>query len=299
MRGLTRLLLGAGLLWCSGEAGAQAVVRTDEHLDPDRPEAWAMNYFAATSLLTSFGETAAPAPGRWGVALDLGHIPRLGGTQQRVGFNGLKSEDLNKSPVFGRLRLRLGLPANWVAELGYTPPLSIDGVRSLDLVAVALGRRIIERGGYALSGRVLGQHGGAQGDITCPGELAGIPDMERNPYGCQAASRDRVKLHYYGVDLTSAWRRGDWQWHADLGLARTELEVQVDALTYNVRDRSRLVVRDVLPFLAVGARRDIGSRWTVGVEVLHVPLTVKRNPGLPSENDPLTSLRLQLGYRGR
>ena len=163
MRGLTHLLLGAWLLCCSAHAGAQAVVKADEHLAPDRPEAWAMNYFAAASLLTSFGQTAALAPGRWGVALELGHIPRLGDAQQRVGFNGLKTEDLNKSPVFGRLRLQVGLPADWVAELGYTPPLTVDGVRSHDLVALAMGRRIIERGRYALSVRAVGQHGDEHG----------------------------------------------------------------------------------------------------------------------------------------
>lgn len=298
MRGLTHFLLGALLLCCSGHAGAQAVVKMDERLASDRPEAWAMNYFAAASLLTSFGETAALVPGRWGVALELGHIPRLSDAQQRVGFNGLKSEDLNKSPVFGRLRLRLGLPADWVAEFGYTPPLTIDGVRSRDLFALAMGRRVIERGGYALSVRALGQHGGVQGDITCPGELAGIADSGRNPYGCQAPSQDRIKLNYYGIDLTSAWTAGAWQWHADLGAARTELEVQVDALTYDVRDRSRLVARDVLPFLAVGASRELGARWRVGMEVLHVPLSVRRGPEAAREHDPLTSLRLQLRYQG-
>lgn len=299
MRGLTHLLLGSLLLCSNGNAGAQTVIKVDEYLAPDRPEAWAMNYFAAASLMTSFGETAALAPGRWGVALELGHIPRLSDTQQRVGFNGFKTEDLNKSPVFGRLRLHLGLPANWVAELGYTPPLAIDGARSRDLVALAMGRRMIKRGAYTLSVRAFGQHGEVQGDITCPGELAGISDSERNPYGCQAASHDRIKLNYYGIDLTSAWTAGTWQWHADFGVARTELEVQVDALTYDVRDRSRLVARDMLPFLAVGASRDIDTRWTLGVEILHVPLTVKRNPDLPGENDPLTSLRLQLRYRSR
>jgi len=299
MRGLIHLLMGTLLLGCSGHARAQAVLETDEYLAPDRPEAWAMNYFAAASLMTSFGETAALPPGGWGAALELGHIPRLSDMQQRVGFNGFKTEDLNKSPVLGRLRLQVGLPAGWVAELGYTPPLTIDGVRSRDLVALAMGRRMIEHGRYSLSARVLGQHGEVEGDITCPGELAGIPDTERNPYGCQAASKDRIKLHYYGVDLTSAWLAGAWQWHADVGVARTELEVQVDALTYDVHDRSRLVARDVLPFLAVGATRDIGTHWALAVEVLHVPLTVKRDPELPSENDPLTSLRLQLRYRSR
>ena len=295
MRRLLQILLVSTALF-GQDTRAQAIFRDDEILVSDRPEAWAMNYFAASSFMTAFGESPALAPGRWEVALELGHIPHLSEAQRRVGFAGFKTEDLNKSPVFGRLRLTVGLPGRWIAEVGYTPPVSIDGTRTRDLVALAVGRRVIERGAYTLSARVFAQHGEAEGDITCPGDLAGVSDSERNPFGCQAASNDRITLNYYGIDLTSGWTAGPWHWHAGLGLARTELAVQVDALTYDVRDRSRLVAHGVLPFLAVGARRDIGPRWSVGMEVLHVPLTVRRDPTLSQEQDPMTSLRLQLRY---
>lgn len=296
MHGLLPLFL-ATLLLCSPGARAQTVVRNDENLVSDRPEAWAMNYFAASSLITGFGETPALAAGRWGVALDLGHIPRLSEAQQRVGFNGIKPEDLNKSPVFGRLRLMLGLPGDWVAELGYTPPLSINGAQPRDLVAIAIGRRVFERDRFTLSVRAFGQHGRARGDITCPARLAGVLDSQQNPFGCRAPSDDHVALNYYGVELTSGWTAGSWHAHAGVGAARTELAVQVDALTFGVRDRSRLVARGVLPFATIGASRDLGARWNMAVEVLHVPLRVRREPDAARESDPLTSLRLQLRYR--
>src|SRR6202521_2780499 len=107
MRGLLPLLL-AILLLCSPGAREQTVVHNDEHLASDRPEAWVMNYVAASTLMTAFGETPALAAWRWSVALDLGYIPRLSEAQQRVGFNGIKQEDLNKSPAFGRIRLITG-----------------------------------------------------------------------------------------------------------------------------------------------------------------------------------------------
>lgn len=276
---------------------AQTVVRQDELLHPDRPEAWAMNRATAASLMTAFGETPILAPGRWHAMLELGHIPRLSAAQQRVGFYGSKDEDLNKSPVFGRVRLVLGLPAGWAAELGYTPPLGIEGVRSRDLVAFAIGRRIVDRERYTLSVRAFGQHGTVSGDITCPAELAGVDDIERNPYGCQAPSKDRVALNHYGIDLTSSWRVDPWRWHAGLGLVRTEPEVQVDALTFDFHDRSRLVTRDVLSMLALGVNRDLDPHWSVGVEVLHVPLSVERRPGAGRERDSFTSARLQVRYR--
>jgi len=297
MRGLPVLVM-ASLLLCNTPMHAQTVFRDDEILDDDRPEAWAMNYFAAASLMTAFGESPALAPGRWSLALEAGHIPRLDAPQRQVGFNGFKGEDLNRSPVFGRWRLMLGLPGGWIAELGHTPPLAIDGVRPRDLVALALGRRLVDRDRFTLSARVFGQHGSASGDITCPGELAGVDDSQRNPYGCQAPSDDRIDLNYYGADLTSGWNSGAWRWHAGLGAMRSETQVQVDALTFDVRDRSRLVADDVLPFVTLGVHRELGAHWSMGMEVLHVPLTVRRNADAGREHDALTSLRVQLRYRG-
>ncbi len=256
-----------------------------------------MNYVAASSLMTAFGATPALAAWRWGVALDLGYIPKLSEAQQRVGLHGIKHEDLNRSPVFGRLRLILGLPGDFVAELGYTPPLSINGAQPLDLIALSIGRRLFELDSFTLSMQAFGQHGRAQGDITCPARLAGVADGQQNPFGCQAPSNDHIMLNYYGIEATSAWSAESWHAHASVGVARTEFAVQVDAFTFSVHDRSRLVARGSLPFTTIGASRDLDARWNLGVEVLYVPLRVQREPNAPSENDPLTSVRLQLLYR--
>jgi hypothetical protein len=285
------------LLFCPSSTRAQPVIHNDENLSSTRPEAWAMNYVAASTLMTAFGETPALAAWRWGAALELGYIPRLSEAQQRVGFNGIKLEDLNRSPVFGRLRVILGLPGEFVAEIGYTPPLSFKGTQPLDLVAFSIGRRIVEVDRFTLSMQAFGQHGRAQGDITCPARLAGVADRQQNPFGCQAPSNDHIKLNYYGLELTSAWNADAWHAHASVGTARTELAVQVDALTFNVHDRSLLEARRSLPFATIGASRDLDAQWNVGVEVLYVPLRVQRGLDAATENDPLTSARLQLLYR--
>ena len=288
----------ACLLLSSQAALAQEVYyREEEILGSERPEAWAMNYFTATSFMTAFGETPTLEPWQWDLALELGHIPSLSESQRTVGFNGFKNEDLNKSPVFGRARFSLGLPGRWVAELGYTPSVPINGLQAHDLFAVAFGRRWVERDRFTLSARVFGQHGSATGDITCPEELAGDPDPIRNPYGCEAASHDSIRLNYYGLDLTPSWSRGEWHWHASIGVVRTEPEVQVDALTFGFRDRSQLLARDVVPYLAAGFNLRFRVNWYVGAELLHVPLTVRREEGGPEEFDSLTSLRLRVGYR--
>lgn len=280
-------------LLLAGHAQAQVIVANDELLESDRPEAWAMDYLGAATLMTSFGVTPDLAPGQWSAAADLADIPRLSAEQRRVGLHGVKQEDLNKSPVFGRLRLGVGLPGGFMAELGWTPPVRIRGLQSHDLFALAVGRRLFARDRFDLSARVFGEHGTAEGDITCPARLAGIPDLDINPYGCSAPSHDRIALRHYGVDMTAAWTFAPWHWHLTLGAARMEPTVQVDAVTGSVRDRSRLVARDVLPYLAVGTGRDVRGHWRASVELLYVPLTVRRN-GEAAENDPLASLRVQL-----
>lgn len=287
------------LLLCCGGAHAQAVFRDDERLESDRPEAWAMHRATGATVMTGFGATPRLASGQWQASLELGHVPRLTTSGQRVGFRGTKHEDLNKSPVFGRLRLLAGLPRGWVLEIGYTPPLEIDGARADDLVTAAIGRRLFDGDRLVLSVRAFGQHGGIRGDITCPAALAGIEDGQRNPYGCQAPSDDRVTLDHHGVDVTAAWSAGTWTWHAGAGAVRSEAQVQVDALTFDVRDRSRLVARDVLPFFALGAERELGARWSLAVELLHVPLTVRRGADADREREDLASLRMALRYRAR
>lgn len=295
MRIPVRLCL-AFLVLSGAAAHAQTVVEGRESVASDSPEAWAMRYMAGTTLFTSFGETAKLEPWRWNAALDLGSIPRLSDEQQQVGFGGSKREDLNKSPVFGRLRLALGLPGDWVAELGYTPPLEIDGARARNVVAVAVGKRLVDSDGFTLSMRALGQAGKVRGDITCPARLAGIADPVQNPYGCQAPSQDEFTANYLGADATLGWSTGRWTWHAGAGIARTRLAVQVDANVFTVNDRTRLSSDASLPWFTIGVRRDFDPAWSLAAEWLHVPLDVRRPPDFPRERDSLDSLRVQLRY---
>jgi hypothetical protein len=293
---LLSILLASGAAGSCTDATAQLVVNEHERLDSDRPEAWAMQYFTASTLMTGFGPTPALRPAQWATAGEIGLIPSLSREQQQVGLRGSKYEDLNKSPAIGRLRGWLGLPGGWVGELGFTPPLEINGTRPHGLVAVAIGRILYKRGDFSLSARLFGQHGSVNGDITCPSDVAATEDPEVNPYGCRAPSNDRLQVNYYGLELTPALDRGAWQWHASLAAVRTEGEVQVDAYTYGIHDLTRLTSMDVLPAFAIGTSRGFGHRWRWGAEVLYVPLQVRRDSNGPIENDPLASARLYLRY---
>ena len=256
-----------------------------------------MNYVGATTFMTAFGETPALKAWGWGAALDAGYIPRLTEEQQRVGLHGIKQEDLNRSKVFGRLRVLLGLPGDFVATVGYTPPVTIDGIQALDLYSFAIARRLFELDNFSVSMQMFGQHGRLQGDITCPKRLSDITDLTLNPFGCRGPSNDHVKLNYYGLEATAAWTIDSWHPYVSGGAVRTEFQVQVDSITFNVRDRSLLVARGSLPFGTAGVTFDLDRQWTLGVGVLYVPLHVQRQPNMSSQNDALTSARVQLLYR--
>ena len=291
--------MAAAIAWWGlavGSAQAQMVIDDEEILASDRPEAWAMHYVSAASFMTGFGATPTLTSGEWQLSGDLGHVPSLSARQRQVGFAGEKAEDLNKSPVFGRARAAVGLPAGWVAELGYTPPLKIDGTQTQDLFALAFGRRLVERERWSLSARVFGQHGSAAGDITCPEQVVGPFNEVTNPFGCRERSHDRITLNHYGTDVTFEARRDAWRWHTTFGLVRNEPKVQVNARVFTVLDRSRLVGRGVLPYLALGLTREIAPHWDLAAEVLHVPLDVRRELGSDVENDAYTALRLRLAW---
>lgn len=299
MRGshlLRSILLALAAAGSWADAKAQVVVDAHERLHSDRPEAWAMHYFTAATLMTGFGPAPALRQGRWAVAIEIGHIPSLSRQQQQVGFGGAKGEDLNKSPAFGRFRGWLGLPGGWVGELGFTPPLEVDGTRPHGVAAVAIGRMLFAHGDFSLSARLFGQHGSVSGDITCPSDVASTQDPKVNPYGCKAPSNDRLQVNQYGLELTPALDRGAWRWHASLAAVRTENEVQVDAYTYGIHDVTRLTSMAVLPAFAIGASRGSGNGWRWGAEMLYVPLQVRRDADSPIENDPLASVRLYLRY---
>lgn len=259
-------------------------------------EAWAMRYAAAPSIPTGFGALPDLAPGAWALAADLGHIPRLDEAQQRVGLGGSKQEDLNKSPLFGRLRGYLGLPGGLIAELGWTPGLELDGVRAHDLFSAGLGRswNLGER--QALVGRLFGQHGRVQGDITCPAQVVGAPPLD-NPFACSRRSADRLALNLYGAEAQWLWQLAGGTLHAGSAWMRYEAEVQVDAELTQFIERIQLVANGPLRSFTLGWRQPLGSRLDAAVELMVAPLSVRREPERRKERDDFVGLRLQLRWQ--
>ena len=96
-----------------------------QNVDFERPEGWAMAFTTASSLNLGQSTPRNIVPGELIFSAELSSIPSLSKEQQKVGFNGLKDEDLNKSPIFGRIRISYGLPWDITAEISWTPPLKL------------------------------------------------------------------------------------------------------------------------------------------------------------------------------
>lgn len=137
-------------LTAAGSVSAQSTLSGREELDFDRPESWAMKYFASLSLMTGMGVPRRLAAGEVDLGLEAGWIPSLSEAERTVGFGGTKTEDLNKTSVFGRVRTLVGLPRAFSLEVGWVPPLEVGGVES-NLLSLAIGRPVFESGGKRLA----------------------------------------------------------------------------------------------------------------------------------------------------
>jgi hypothetical protein len=284
-------------------AGAQALIDVEDDLDFDRPEAWAMKWFASSSLFTGLGAPRDRQPWELEIGLEGGWLPSLSEDERRVGFDGQKVEDLNRSDVFGRVRATLGLPGRFSLSAGWVPPVELDGIEP-SLLSVALSRPLAEGRTWRLGGRLHATGGEVEGDITCDrATVAAGDDPVANPFGCLEPSRDEVTLRTWGAELSIAWplsgsgsrtepylaAGGNWHDH----------EFQVDALYTGVRDRTLLLADGFTWHAAGGLSWSAGDRTRLAGEVFYSPLDVERPPDRKSENDELLNVRLLLSMRLR
>src|SRR3990172_12962081 len=100
-------------------ARAQPLIEATEELEFDAPESWAMKYYASLALLTGMGVPEAMGAGKIDIGFEGGFVPQLSEEQRRVGFGGVKVEDLNRTPFFGRIRGTIGLSESTSLELAY------------------------------------------------------------------------------------------------------------------------------------------------------------------------------------
>jgi hypothetical protein len=281
-------------------AAAVETLTGREEIDFDRPEAWAMKYFASVTLMTGLG---TPRPLRLG-ALRLGAeaewIPAVGAAQEVVGFAGTKAEDLNKLPAIGRLRITVGLPWQLSLTLSYLPPISIAGVEP-NLFSLSLGRPLRLTRNLSIGALAYGQVGSVEGSFTCPDRAvrAGA-DPERNPFGCLAVSHDHVDLNYAGLELSVSYRiraAHGLEPYGSFAVNYMNLGFRVRARYGDTIDRTRLTTEGATFSTTAGLLFPVTRRLDLVGEVFYSPLTVQRPPDVATRVEGLFNVRGMVAYR--
>jgi hypothetical protein len=297
---MSRVTLGSCLLLASlivtpPFAYGQVVLAGSESLSFDRPEAWAMKYFASLSLMTGMGPATTTEPGSVHLGVELGSVPSLSLAERTVGFNGTKSEDINRTSIFGRLRAAFGLPGDFTLEASYLPPIDISGVEP-ELFALALARPIGSSPRWRTGWRLTTLLGSYTGDFTCSAdEIANGP----NEFGCEQPSNDEISMRSAGLEITVARRPGEGrrlQPYLGVGVHYMDLEFQVRAEYRGLIDQSTLVTDGTTFSISLGVTYPTagGLRWAG--ELFYSPLDVVRPPSTTTDNDGLMNARIFLAY---
>lgn len=266
----------------------------------DSPEGWAMAYTLASALNLGSGPAEHRGLFTWKIEAELASIPHLSKEQQRVGFGGFKPEDMNKSPVFGRARVSLALPAAVTAELSWTPPLEIDGAKPESLFGLALERELVSIGAWRLGGRLHAVRGHVSADVTCSRDVASyVPGSPSNLFGCSGPSVDRLRMNQQGAEVMLSRSLFDGRLQPFVAYARTHFRpfVEVEAPLFDSTQFWELQTSGSVDSLTLGARAAITPVWQSSVAFSYTPLSVIRPRMDNRQHDNFWSLRVSVARR--
>jgi opacity protein-like surface antigen len=281
-------------------ARAQSVVAVTETLDFDRPESWGMKYYASLALLTSMGAPQRRAGGQVALGFEGAYVPQMSDEQRRIGFNGTKLEDVNKTSFFGRIRGSVGLGNDFALELGYTPPVEIGGAKP-NILAIGVGRPFQLSDTWRIGVRGYGQIGTIEGDITCSAdEVAAGDDLQENPFQCVEPSEDESKQKVIGLELVAGYDGSSrFKPYVGVGVNYMDLEFHVNALYADglVEDHNVQLTSGTTLSATAGVTYAAGERWRLTGELFYSWLTVLRPPSTASTNDGFFNGRFFVSYQ--
>ena len=173
-----------------------------QNVDLDSPEGWGMAYMTTASLNLADSFPKELSFGELEISAEINSIPKLNSEQQKIGFGGLKYEDLNKSPVFGKGKIKMGFYYDSILEFSYTPSLEIKGAKPKDLYGFSLSKELISDKNLNLGLRVFNLSGHAIADVTCSEQVVSQPlYTPGNPSGCISTSKDKIDLGHKGLEM--------------------------------------------------------------------------------------------------
>ncbi len=180
--------------------------------------------------------------------------------------------------------------------------MELDGATP-HLLALSLGRPLVERRSFRLDARLTAQRGTFEGDFTCPEDVVRAgDDPEVNPLNCLEPSDDEMTVRTAGLELSGTWTLAGaprWSPYASLAGHWFDNEFKVRARYSSIIDRT-VLLSDGTTFAAIaGLGYQAGERTRLAAELFYSPLDVVRDLSGGSQNDPLFNARVLLGYRLR
>jgi hypothetical protein len=276
------------------------VLSSTQELDFDRPESWAMKYYTSVLLMTGQGTPRPLRLGQVRVGIEGEWIPYVSDAQRMVGFNGTKTEDLNKLPAIGRLRIQVGLGWKLSLTVSYLPPITINGVEP-NLFSLSLGRPFALGRNFTLGILTYGQVGSVEAAFTCSGpEARAGGDTQKNPFGCLEPSHDHVNMNYWGAEVSASYRivpALGLEPYASVAVNAMFLGFDVHARYDSVIDETRLRTSGATFSTTGGLLFPITRRLDITTEVFYSPLTVQRPQQRSTTVDGLFNVRGMIAYR--
>ena len=302
---LGRLAAAAACVLCVLARPAPALAQ-DVHpslipLAFDQPEAWALNYFTSSTLLSGLETPRTRSPWSVSFGAELEWIPAISPGNRYVGLDGTKQEDLNKTPVYLRPRFTIGLPGKISLIVAFDPPIRAFGIKP-KLLALAVERPIYESDPWTVGLRAYGQMGSVDGAYTCPSSVVAFtPGSLENPYGCTAESSDTATLRYLGGEVSVAHEGlGRWKLspHIAVGVNYFNTKFQVQAPTFGFIDHTLYTSHGFTVSGDIGVSYRLSGRLELSVDSLYTPLWVNR-PSTGRYLVPFYNVRALFSYRIR
>jgi hypothetical protein len=301
MQGKKTVLWNFALLWLfSLDLHAQEGTSRTQQVGLDSTEGWAMAHAMSSTLNLGHGPPKVLPVMGYRFSAEIGSIPHIRREDTRVGFGGFKLEDLNKSPVFGRGTVHVGMPGSFTLAVSWTPPVSVNGAKPKNLFGVALEKRLVASNGWELAARVYAQTGDAQGDITCSRRVATHPPGSAdNPFGCREKSRDTLRLDHHGGELLVSRMLADrWQPYAAVAVTQARPKTNVSARVFDILDEPELRTRGTLTTTTLGTGYRLSEQWGLTGAVSYTPLYVRRPPERNRRSHDFWSVRLGVSWHG-
>ena len=274
---------------------------SSEEVSFSSPEGWGMSYMSAASLNLSDSFPTTLDLGELVITGEISTIPKLNREQQKIGFGGLKYEDLNKSPLFGRGKLKIGFYWDSVLELSYTPPLEIKGAKPNNLWGIALAKPIISNDSVNLGIRYYRLSGNAVADVTCSKNTVNQPLYTAgNPSGCISVSKDRIDLGHQGFEILLTRNHINEKFKPYISLASTKIDssVKIDAQLELSREIAFVQTSGTINTLSFGLNYKISDNWQFNLGTSYTPLDVNR-PSPAGGDDDFWNLKLGFSWNPR